>query len=85
MLRWNRTLRWLVVHLTGCLAGHGLAASSQLAGVALPLTQLAVPEAKASTGGRVFVTSDDDGYSSEEFEELRTLVIWCVIWCVFTS
>ena len=62
-----------------CLAGRGQAASRQLADVALPRAQLAVPEARASIGGGVFVTSDDDGSSSEEFEELRNLVIWCVI------
>ena len=47
--------------------------------VALPLTQLQVSEVRASTRESVLGTSNGDGSSSEEFEELRNLVVRCVI------
>ena len=52
MLRWNSTLRWHAVHLPGCIAGRGQAASRQLVD-AVTLTQPAVPDTRPSTGHAV--------------------------------
>ena len=64
MLRWNSTLRWHAVHLRGCIAGRGQAASRQLAD-AVTLTQPAVPEARASTGRAVAMLDLDSIQTSD--------------------